>query len=160
MRCLLFILSGLVACFLVGCGESHSSHGDHDGHAHGAGHVHVAPHGGTLVEIGEHAFNVEFVRDFEAGKLTAYILDGHAEAYVRLPAPSLDILVTRSGQPETVKLVAVANSQTGEKVGDTSQFEITSEWLKDKGPLSGEIQTLEIRGSKFAGVKFQLPGKS
>lgn len=156
MKMLHLLLAGVVACFLVSCGESHSSH-DHD--AHGAGHSHVAPHGGTLVELGEHQFNLELVRDFEAGRLTAYVLDAHAESYLRLAIPSVELAVTRSGQLEMVKLLAVENSKTGEKVGDTSQFELSAEWLKDKNPLAGEIKELDIRGTKFSGVKFQLPGK-
>jgi hypothetical protein len=158
MKMLALLLVGISAWFLAGCGDSHSSH-DHSSHGGGAEHSHTAPHGGTLVELGQHAFNVEFVRDLEAGKLIAYILDAHAEFYLRLPIPSFEVTLMKQGQPETLKLAAVENSKTGEKVGDTSQFEAQADWLKVASPLAGEIKELDLRGSKFSGVKFQLPGK-
>ena len=34
-----------------------------------------------------------------AGKLTAYLLDGHAENFVRLKAPSIEIVATLPGEP-------------------------------------------------------------
>ena len=78
---LAFALAGAMAVVVSGCGE----HDDHAGHDHGKGHAHTAPHGGTLVELGAHQGNVEFVRDAAGGKLTAYILDAHAENFVRVP---------------------------------------------------------------------------
>ncbi len=158
MKLLHLLLVGTAGWLLAGCGDSHSSH-DHSGHGAAHGHSHAAPHGGTLVELGEHAFNVEFVRDLEAGKLTAYILDAHAESYLRLPIPSFEVNLMKSGRAETLKLAAVENSKTGEKVGDTSQFEAQADWLKEASPLAGEIKELDLRGSKFSAVKFQLPGK-
>ena len=85
----------------------------HDDHAHGEGHVHKAPHGGTLLEVGEHAYNLELVRDTEAGKLTVYVLDGHAENFVRIAAPELQ-LTAYSGERRTLPLKAIANSATGD----------------------------------------------
>lgn len=152
MKLHLCLLAGVVAWLLAGCGDSHDSHG-HEGHA---GHTHVAPHGGTLVELGQHAFNVELIRDLPDGKLTAFVLDAHAESFVRLPLEAFELVVDRAGSAETLRLAAVANPQTGEKVGDTSQFEARAEWLKTPGALTGSIKELEIRGSKFTGVKFQL----
>lgn len=152
MKANLCLLVSLVAWLLVGCGDSHDSHG----HAAHAGHTHVAPHGGTLVEVGEHAFNVELIRDLPSGKLTAFVLDGHAESFVRLPIEAFELVIDRAGGAETLRLAAVANPKTGEKVGDTSQFEVQAEWLKTPGALTGSIKELDIRGSKFSGVKFQM----
>ena len=52
---------------------------------------------------------------------------------------------------------AMPNSATGETVGDTSCFEAQADWLKATGEFSAEIVSLEIRGSKFEGVKFDYP---
>ena len=43
-------------------------------------HVHVAPHGGQLVEVGEHGsgYNLELVLHPD-GFLQIYVLDAHAE---------------------------------------------------------------------------------
>jgi len=146
------LCAGLMAVWISACSDHKHSHGDH-----GHGHVHTAPHGGTLVEIGQHAFNLEFVRDPAKGLLTAYVLDGHAENFVRLPIPSFSVAAELGGKTETLVLSAVANSQTGEKVGDTSQFEVTADFLKSPGALKGAVPNLEIRGQKFESIQFTLP---
>lgn len=145
-------LAGLLLCSLTACGKKDS----HAGHNHSK-HAHTAPHGGQLVELGDHAANLELVRDDAAGKLTAYLLDGHAENFVRVAAPSITITAYAAGQRHTVTLVAVANSATGETVGSTSQFEAAAPWLKDAGEFNGETGPIEIRGTKFGPAAFKLP---
>lgn len=135
---------------LVGCSKSP----DHA--ASGGGHAHRAPHGGTLVEIGQHAYNLELVRDAAAGKLTAYVLDGHAENFIRIKAPTIELIAFAGGERRPLSLKAVANSVTGETVGDTSQFEAQADWLKSIGEFAGTIPSVEIRGSKFDSVALQL----
>lgn len=131
-----------------------------DSHSHsGGGHVHKAPHGGTLVEVGEHAYNVELVRDAAAGKLTAYILDGHAENFVRIAVPSFELVAITGGAKKALTLTAVANPATGETVGNTSQFEAQADWLKSTGEFPGSITALEIRGTKFQNVALYFPKK-
>ncbi|MBL9202425.1 MAG: hypothetical protein JNL39_18085 [Opitutaceae bacterium] len=148
------LLVPLAIAALAGCGK----HDSHAGHDHG-GHVHKAPHGGLLVEIGDHAYNVELVRDDAAGKLTAYVLDGHAENFVRLAAPSITVTAYAAGGRQTATLAAVANTATGETVGNTSQFEGPAAWLKDAGEFNGEVGALEIKGSRFSPAAFKLPRK-
>ena len=119
-------------------------------------HVHHAPHGGLLVELGEHAYNLELVRDPAAGRLTAYVLDAHAENFIRLKAPSFDAVVTIAREPHPVAFKAIANPATGETVGDTAQFEAEADWLKTTAPLDVSIASLEIRESRFPGVAFTV----
>lgn len=132
-----------------------------DNHAHsasgGGGHVHVAPHGGTLVELGAHAYNLELVRDNAAGKLTIYVLDGHAENFVRIPAPALELVAFAGGERRTLNLKAVANSATGETVGDTSQFEADAAWLKEVADFPATLTAVEIKGTKFQAVSLYVP---
>lgn len=125
-------------------------------HKHGSGHVHVAPHGGTLVELGKHVYNLEFVRDNAAGMLTAYVLDGHAENFVRIAAPSIALVAMPGGKYTPVTLKAAANPVTGETVGDTSEFEAQLDWLGSAADFSG-IFTVEIKGTPFEQVAFHLP---
>lgn len=142
----------LSASFLIaGC----SKHSDEKeaGHAH---HAHKAPHGGTLVEIGEHAYAVELLRDRSAGKLTAWILDAHAENFIRLKIPALQLVAMPGGKYTPLSLQAVANPATGETVGDTSQFEVQADWLKTADEFAG-IFTLEINGTKFEQVPYSMP---
>ena len=142
----------LAAAVLVAAGCSKSN--DHAAHA--GGHTHKAPHGGLLVELGEHAYNAELVRDGDAGKLTVYFLDGHAENFVRLALPSITVVAYAGGERRTLTLPAVANSVTGETVGNTSQYEAQADWLKKFAEFNGEIGAVEIRGSKFGPAAFAL----
>ena len=155
-------LAVLLLCTFAGCSK-HSEHKDyskapggdaHAGHNHG-GHAHTAPHGGTLVELGDHAYNIELLRDPATGKLTAWILDAHAENFVRIASPALELVAMPGGKFTPLSLAAVANPATGETVGSTSQFEVQADWLKTSGPFSG-IVTVEIRGTKFEKVAFAL----
>ncbi len=120
------------------------------------GHAHIAPHGGTLVALGEHSFNLELVRDGDLGKLSAYVLDGHAENFVRITLTSFEVVAIAGGERRPLVLRAVANSATGETVGDTSQFEAQADWLKKVAKFPGSIPYLEIRGTTFQNVAFHL----
>ena len=120
-------------------------------------HVHTAPHGGTLVEIGEHSYLVEFVRDAASGKLSAYILDGHAENFIRINVPSFDVIATLNGTTKTVTLNAVADPATGEKSGDSATFQGQAEWLKTTPVFDASIARLNIRGTSVLDVAFNFP---
>ena len=155
-------LAVLLLCALAACSKQ-SEHKDyskvpggdaHAGHNHG-GHAHAAPHGGTLVELGDHAYNVELLRDAATGKLTVWVLDAHAENFVRIAAPTLELAAMPGGKFTPLTLKAVANHGTGETVGNTSQFEVQADWLKTAGAFSG-IVTVEIKGTKFEKVGFSL----
>ena len=143
------VLAAVVLLMFSSCSrrESTSSAG---------GHSHQAPHGGTLVEVGQHAYNIELVRDPAAGKLTAYVLDGHAENFVRITAPTIDLVAFTGGEKRPLTLRAVANSATGETVGDTSQFEAQADWLKNTAEFPGEIPAIEIRGTRFQNIALYL----
>lgn len=152
------LLLTLVPLLAIGCGRSHDHAHDKaakdEAHGHNHGHVHTAPHGGLLVEVGDHQFNVELVLDRETGRLAAYILDGHAENFVRIAQSAIEV---RLEDPARVlSLAAVANPATGETVGNTSQFEATAPWLKSAGDVAGEIVRLEIRGATFSALSFSL----
>jgi hypothetical protein len=146
------------AWFGTGCGRTESGHEDHDaaGHTH-AEHVHVAPHGGTLVPLGEHEFNLEWVRERNSDRLTAYVLDAHAENFVRLAARSFTVNLTGAAGGAPLTLEAVLDSRTGETIGDTSRFEVRSPGLASAGALECRLGEIEIRGRRYAGVPFHVP---
>lgn len=150
MKILHAFLGALLVAAFSACGQKGGN-----GEEHG-GHVHSAPHGGTLVELGEHAYNLELVRDTAAGTLTAYVLDGHAENFVRITSPTLELIAMPGGMYTPVTLKAVANPSTGETIGDTSQFEAQADWLKTADEFAGII-TVEIRGMRFEQMAFSLP---
>lgn len=145
----------LVAAFVAACSpqSSEKSAGKKGGHAH------VAPHGGTLVEIGDHQFNVEFVHNEENGTLSAYTLDAHAENFLRTAMTSFDVIISAGGESRTVTFKPVANTASGETVGDTSQYDATAPWLKDKHAFAGIIGKIDFRGTVFTDVPFRFTEK-
>lgn len=144
-----------VALLATACSKSDQAAQARDKKSAHSAHVHVAPHGGTLVEIGEHAYNVELLREAASGKLTAWILDAHADDFVRIKAPSLALDTTVAGTKKILTLAAVANPATDEKIGDTSQFEVQADWLKSADKFAGTF-TVEIRGTVYKDVAYAL----
>lgn len=155
LRPFLLVSLSALALSLAACGKK-SSEPAQTGDAHTHAHLHQAPHGGTLVPLGEHQFNLEFVHDATAGKLTAYLLDAHAENFIRSPLAAIDLMVERKGTPTPLSLVAVANTATGETVGNTAQFTAEAEWLKDAGPLQLTIPVLMFRNATFTNITARL----
>ena len=155
------LLAVTLSAFLSGCGGKDEKAGaNHDGaHKHGGAHKHEhrAPHGGTAIVLGKEAFHLELVRTAEAGLLTCYILDGHMESFIRIPAPHLSIETTVSNQTQTLELLPVANAATGEKNGDTSQFEARAAWLKTTTNFTGKVFGITIKGTTFTDVNFRFP---
>jgi len=89
--------------------------------------------------------------------MKVWVLDGHLENFIRVKTESFELKATFGDKSETLTFLAMPNSATGETVGDTSCFEAQADWLKATGEFSAEIVSLEIRGSKFEGVKFDYP---
>ena len=147
------LLSLLPLCFFA-CG------GDPDGHGHYHGHHHDPMFGGILIELGDHAHNLELVHDKEAGTLDAYILGGHASKVVKIAQESILInLDTASGEADELELKAVADEITKETVGDTSRFSITDESLKTTESLKGKVLKIEAQGATYTEIAFDLNEK-
>ena len=154
---------------LLACGHGHDHDHDHEhghGHSHdgdhahdhdeadGDSHAHDPLYGGTLVELGDHVAHVELVLDAEAGTLTLYSLDAHAEQPVRLTDAALAVLVTLEAGETELSLAPQASTLTGETAGDTSVFQVTDPRLAGLGELRGRIPRLESRGQLFEDVAF------
>ena len=151
-------MAGLVAG-LSGCG-------DHDhGHAHGGGgeksggHHHDSAHGGVAVELGEHLYQLDLLHDAAAGTLTAWVMDGHMEGFVKIAAPEIPVTIATSAATNATSLKAVANAATDEKVGDTSQFLGQSDVLKGAGEFRLSVPLLEVRGARFTNVVVHYAAK-
>jgi hypothetical protein len=120
-------------------------------------HEHHAPHQGTLVVLGEEFSHVELVLDNITGELTAYILDGEAENPVRISQSSLIIKFKDKGKLVSLRLKPVANALTGEKSGDTSEYQGTFVKLKGLSNFEGYISSIKSRGESFKDVRFLYP---
>ena len=84
--------------------------------------------------------------------MTVWVVDGHAENFVRLKAAALEATATVGSEKKTVSLKAVANPATGETVGDSSQFEAQADWLKGSLPIEVTFAPVEIKGRRFDGL--------
>lgn len=122
-------------------------------------HHHAAPHGGTLIALGDEAAHLELVLDSDSGKLTGYVLNGEAETAIRINQPQIPLQIAGRDVPTTVAvaLKAVANPLTGEASGDTSQFEASSPELKGKKKFSVTIEDLTIKGANFKNTTSKFP---
>lgn len=156
-----FVAIALVLCSgLLGCGGGDPEEGGRpETPREPIAHLHRAPHGGTLVELGEEFAHIEFVLDPAAGRLTAYLLDGEAENAVRIAQPSMELSMRLEGAAEdlVLSLAAVASPLTGESAGDTSQFEIQNDRLKGISRFSGWVKLITLKGKSFDDVGFNFP---
>jgi hypothetical protein len=118
---------------------------------------HKAPHGGTLVALGDGDYHLELVRDPEAGTLSAYVLDDDVEEFVRIPDRELVLVVTVGGVPRPLVLSAVANPATGETVGDTALFQGRADWLRTSARFGVRLRRISVHGTAFPDVGFEFP---
>lgn len=146
------LLLSLLIAGLVGCAKKEMPS---DGVVRDA-HGHAAPHGGQLVELGRHAYNVELVRDAAAGKLTMYTLDGHAQNFVRSRNTVIELIATVGGEKRTLNLIPVANPATGETVGDAAQFEAQADWLKTTSSFDAVLTMFTLQGTRFEHTAFHF----
>ncbi len=120
-----------------------------------AGHEHVAPHGGALIALGDEFAHVEIVLDPVTGRLTAYVLDGEAERGVRIAQEDLGVVVRSPSL--RIALAAVASPLTGERIGDTSQFEADAPELRGIASFDAVLPSITVRGQEFQSVPFNFP---
>ena len=107
--------------------------------------------------LGNEAYHLELVRDAATGKLTAYVLDGEMENFIRAKPAAFQIVATVGAEKRALAFRAVANPATGETVGDSSCFETQADWLKTTPVFDAVLTTLDIRGTTFAAVAFNFP---
>lgn len=150
----LFVAGPLAVAGLIGC-ESKPPASTATPARESHRHAHTAPHGGLLVELGEHFANLELLLDSATGELTAYVLSAHAEEAVRISQSEIELTLEPPGRPPIeLRLHARANALTGEMVGDTSEFAGQSDELKGMSLPAGRVSEIAVRGQRFAGVEF------
>ena len=156
MKNLLKLIPLLLYLCFISCGHDHDHH---HGHEHGSGgHAHHAPHGGTLVLLGDHGsgYHLELLLD-ENGTLEVYVLDGEAEKFVRISQEEFEIETKGAeGTENTIALEAVADPATEETVGDTSFFR-AKEQVDGITSFEGNLKSLVVKGKKYENVSFRFP---
>jgi hypothetical protein len=121
-----------------------------------AGHHHHAPHGGVLVELGDHAASLEFKFDATRGILQAWVLDGHATVFVRVEQPAFEVQAKTGGTEHALRFVAVGNPLTGEAPGNTSAFEAEAAWLGAVKAFDGRVNEITVRNMVHRDIPFKF----
>ena len=127
------VITMIIALALFGCGKDGGGYeefqeddvkpvtdAEHD-------HEHNAPHGGQLIELGDHEYHAEVVMDHDEHKFTVYILDAHAEAAQAIDAKEITLNMTLGDKPEQFKLAAARQKTDPE--GKSSRFELVDDEL-------------------------------
>ena len=151
-----FLFAILIALFVLGCAEHQH---DESCESHGGLHVHKALLGGQLMALGEHGsgYNLELLID-EKNRFSVYILDAHAENFVRIQQESLQVHLSDENKT-SLTLGAVADSATGETIGNTSHFQ-TTESIDHLLPLEASIKLIEIGSKQYSAIEFFFPNDS
>tara|TARA_Y100000589_G_C27188613_1_gene643773 strand:- start:372 stop:863 length:492 start_codon:yes stop_codon:yes gene_type:complete len=123
-------------------------------------HAHEAPHGGILIELGDHFGLMELLHDPNKGSLQAWFLDGCADNYVRLVKQKIKFVVhgrfLNKSVKETVsfELSPKANPLTGETRQSTSQYQLIHDQLKGVVRLKGMVLNVRYKGHNFKNLTF------
>lgn len=142
-------------------GDGHDHDHDHDhGDGHDHGHAHNPPHGGTMVELGDHAAHAELVFDAGEGKVTLYLLDSSAEGAARSADQEIPLALTFSvenaEQVFEAPLKPVESSLTGEKAGDASEFSSANPAWAGKVLRKAEILKVNLKGQTYERVMIEI----
>jgi hypothetical protein len=116
------------------------AHADHDHHHH-----HEAPHGGHLIELGDHKYNAEVLLEGDPKQLVVYVFDAHAENAVAIDSPSITFAL-EEGEP----IVLAAQPQEGDAEGKASKFAAAETSLTDLEALHGSVK-VTIEGTEYVG---------
>lgn len=159
-RWMTMALSLVVALWLPGCTDAkkgdfknakEASKGKPEEHKHE--HEEPGPHGGHLVELGDHEYHGEVCFEAKDKKLTVYIL-GHE---LTQPQPieekevTLSLMIDGKATPFQLKAAPLE----GEKEGQSSRFELAgdltvADHIKDEEDLNGNL-SVTIKGKPYSG---------
>ena len=137
-----------------GPGSDHSHDGKATAHAHAA--KSGAPHGGTPVQVGDHAFHLELVPDPVDGEMLAYVLDAHLEKEVSVSGSAFE-LIARAGTQEHRLSFTPSTNGPNATADKTSVFSATATNLSSLTNFEGVIPKITLNGKTFENVKFSYP---
>lgn len=120
-----------------------------EAHEEEHGHVHAAPHGGHLVELGDHQYNLEVLYPDGDGNLSLYVLDAHAENPVMVAASDIEFEVDGADGNETELELTAVEPQDGK----ASQFTAPASALGDVKDVEGlhAHAHVTIDGTEYTG---------
>ncbi len=153
------LLASAVGLWTAGCGPNSSTTptaATQTGQGPAAEpHVHPTegPHGGQLVELGDHEYHAEVLHEHDSHSVIVYLLDGHAEEYVAIAEPEITLQVFHDGEYISYALKAVA--EPGAVDGTASQFRADDDALchaiADDEDFKGTLQ-VTVEGKRYSGT--------
>jgi hypothetical protein len=108
----------------------------------------VPPHGGQVIELGQHAAHAELVLVPDTGEVTVHVLDRDGQPGKRIAQPSLLVDIVTSGRE--IRLELKAAPEEGESVGDASRFTAASEELLRVGSGKFTLRWILVDGQVFS----------
>lgn len=90
-------------------------------------HPTEGPHGGSLVELGEHEYHAEFLFDEKSETVTIHILDQSAKEALPIDAKEVTINLLHNGEPEQFQLPAAP--EEADAGGKSSRFQLKDDDL-------------------------------
>lgn len=109
-----------------------------------------------VIELGKEEYHLELVHEAGNESITAYILDGELEKFVRLPLKEFTVTVQGEAK-RRLEFVACENRATGETVGDTSEFTARDSWLKTNTEFDARLNEIKIGNRVYRDVAFNYP---
>jgi hypothetical protein len=140
----------VVTLLLGGCSAGVQDSG------HGNGHAHTAKFGGELVALGNHQFNLEIVHGEKDGDLVVYVLGPHAEKQILIKQKQLRVTLQVDSSEHEMLLEAFIEDSSKHAPDSAYVFSGTSDWLKGREGFRGILQEVEILGTSFKEVSFDL----
>jgi hypothetical protein len=109
----------------------------HHHHHHGHG-----PHGGHLIDLGDHEYLAEIVFDEQTKAITVYLFDHDSGEFLPIEQEEITLTLRIDGEPRSFTLPAVRRDEDPE--GRSSRFELAgdetiAEHIGDEEDLEGEI---------------------
>src|SRR5689334_4546627 len=121
----------LVLCLtMAGCGDSSRSK------SAGGGPV-SAPHGGTPVNVADHQYHLELVRDPATGLMQAYVLDENLRDFIRVPETNFTLMATMGGKTERLEFARMTNAMSPSPSDPSFLFEGRADWVKTATNFEG-----------------------
>ena len=122
-----------------------------------AGHAHHARFGGALVELGEHFANLEVAYRPDAGEISLYLLDAHAESVVKGAQREIPVEVTIAGGKVALAALPRVSVLAQNEVGSSSEFFVADERLRNLASFDLVVRRVEVLGTTFTDVSFHHP---
>jgi hypothetical protein len=142
------------------------------GHDHGHEHHHAekGPHGGALVAFGDDVAHLEVVFDADAGKITAYVLDGEAEKPLKIKADKLQLTFVAGHHHEEAKDKKPEAKDEDDKTGAVTlaavdadadgmatQFAGAADDLKGAEEFEAVLESIRFDKIEFEKQRFKWP---